>query len=421
MSGLRIFVRPERRFVAAGRPTELVVMIRLLAESAVETRAPLNLGVVLDRSRSMGTEWYGAAIRGLQSAFAKLEPDDTVSMVAVGDTAEVLASAVPPGVALRALEGLADRSCEGRARAYPAWLCAAHEVAAHHRSDGVNRIWTISNGMGVVQEPDWPSWESAAGSLFRRGISTTTVGLGESFNEDALVGVAREGGGSALAVTDPAQLPLAFASELEAMRGLFAEWATLRLESDGCEVLEVLNDLRAVSAGKLALPPLTSGQELMIIARVRIAPAEVGTELYPLSIKVKSLDLGATKAVVHSKALRVHVVAPPLADSMSPDVGVQAQAARLELARTLRKCVRRIDLGKLDEAKQLLDFSLGRFGSISSEAGGTQLSLDLLHMQGLRDSLESTDGLRRARKSLTYAAAFAQTGGHTAPYGFTQG
>ncbi len=52
MSGapLKLFVRPERRFVAEGRPTELLVLVRLMpAGTAVgDERVPLRLAIVLD-------------------------------------------------------------------------------------------------------------------------------------------------------------------------------------------------------------------------------------------------------------------------------------------------------------------------------------------------------------------------------------
>lgn len=417
-SPLRIFVRPERRFVAANKPTELIVLIRLLPNvpERAAKRVPLNLGVVLDRSRSMKGGRLDTAVSALHRLLERLEPGDRLSLITAGDVVDVAVPSTPVSSTepfLRALEGV---RCDGLAPLYPAWLMAAHEVARHHDRRQLNRVLVLSDGMTQTSDADTRRALEASRGLFRLGVSTSTFGIGDGFHEDALLPLAVEGGGTACYVRRDDDLPERLEQEANAARDIFCEWATLRLDVEGAEVLDVLNDLPTVTDQKFALPPLYGGLPLNIVVRLRLEGGTAGQEAHPLTVRIKSLDLQAKQAVVHKKSLRVHVVSDALADSMGPDLGVQAHAARLEFARMHGKVVRKLDAGDLNGAAQLLEFSLARFQALSGQSGGTLLTEDLLEMMKLREALADASRVPDHRKLFAYAASFAQRGGYASPF-----
>lgn len=420
---LKIFLRPERRFVAEGRPTELVVLIRLLPSEAEASakRLPLNLGIVLDRGQSMGGDAGREAVAGLRDLVAQLEPDDRVSLTLVGDMVDTVVPSTRVGDGRSVLQALESIHFSGMSKLYPAWLMAAHEVARFHDRRQLNRILVVSDGMKHVPSQQIGDAVKAARGLFRRGVSTTTLGLGDRFNEDALIPLAVEGGGACMLSLDPKRAPMLLRNELRAARAAFSEWATLRLDLDQAEIVDVLNDLPWVADQKLALPPLHGGVPLNVVLRLRLLPGAAGSEMTPLTVRIKSLDLQARQAVVHKKAMRVHVVSDALADSMGPDLGVQAHAARLEFARMHRKCISKLDDGDLGGAQQLLDFSLARFQSLSGQSGGTLLTEDLVTMMRLRERVTDPSATARVRKAFAYLAAFAQRGGHSTPIAIDPG
>lgn len=415
---LRIFLRPERRFVAAGKPTELIVLVRLLPGTPEDasTAIPLNLGVVLDRSRSMGGERMQTAVSALHRLIERLGPQDRLSVVTVGDVVDVVqpsAHVLDREPFRRVLDGL---ECDGVARLYPAWLMAAHEVARHHERRQLNRVLVLSDGMNQMSDEDMKEAVEAARGLFRLGVSTSTFGIGDGFNESALLPLAVEGGGTASYVRRLDDLPERLEREVDAARGIFCEWSTLRLDVEGAEVLDVLNDLPTISSQKYALPPLYGGMPLNIVLRLRLEGGTAGQEAHPLTVRIKSLDLQARQAVVHKQSLRVHLVSDQLADSMGPDLGVQAHAARLEFARMHGKVIRKLDSGDLTGAQQLLEFSLARFQTLSGQSGGTLLTEDLLQMMQLRESLTDAARITDHRKLFAYSATYAQRGGDTSPF-----
>jgi Ca-activated chloride channel homolog len=430
MSGgsLRIFVRPERRFVPEGTPSEMLVLVRLLAavRNPGEQRVPMNLGVVIDRVGFGDRAAWGEVVAAIGAVVEQLSGDDRLSLVVVDDGVELLLSAKGGQEAarvvrlLRAMEpyepDTAKPKGDRRELLYTGWLVASNEVALHHDRAQLNRVWVVSSASADPPNDGRSELVDASRGLFRLGVSTSTFGVGEGFDEDILLPLAVEGGGTPNLVLERAGLGPRLLAELDAARSIFCEWSTLRLDVEGADVLEVLNELPVLADRKVSLPSLYGGVPLNVVLRLRLDASSQSGEIHPLTVRIKSLDLQARQAVVHKKALRLHVASRALSDSMGADLGVQAHGARLEFARMHLKCTRRIDAGDLPGAQQLVDFALARFGSLSGQAGGTMLTEDMFAMMRLRDGLTVPERRARNRKQLLYAAAYAQRGGYASPF-----
>ena len=427
-SALRIFVRPERRFVAEHQASELLVLVRMLATvvGAEGPRVPLNLGLVLDRGACADASAWSSLVSAVGDVVEQLAESDRLCVVVVDEQVEVLVPSTPlvDGAGLiRMLRSMAaPPASESRAPSerrellYTAWLLAANQVALHHERTQLNRVWVVSGSPLDARAERQCEWVDSARGLFRLGVSTSSFGLGEAFDEEALLALAVEGGGTPNLVLDRAHLGARLRAELDAARSIFCEWSTLRFDVDGADVVEVLNELPVLADRKVSLPSLYGGVPLNVVLRLRLEPRGESGEVHPLTVRIKSLDLQARQAVVHKKALRLHVVSRALAESMGADLGVQAHAARLEFARMHLKCVRRMDAGDLSGAQQLIDFALARFNSLSGQAGSTMLTEDLFAMMKLRDGMVVPEQAARNRKLLLYAAAYAQRGGYASPF-----
>ena len=413
---LKIFIRPERRFVAGERPTELIVLVRLVpAPKRPAEEAAVNLGIVLDCGSSMSGERLEAAKRAIRSVVDEMRPDDRIAVVCGGDFVDAVVPSTLVTDPRSIKQKIQEISPAGLATLHPAWFGGAWEVARHLDRTRVNRVIVITDGMANTGSASPEKVIETARGLFRRGVSTSILGIGDRFQEDVLVPLAVQGGGNAAYVDDIEKLTLVLVDEVQGARQLFSEWATMRFDLDDAEVVDVLNEFPWVSERKVHLPPLYGDTPLNVVLRLRLRPGDAGQEVNPLTIRVKSLDMEAKQAIVHRKRMKLHVVAPELADGMAPDLGVQAQAARLEFARMHQKCVRKIDQGDLLGARQLLDFSLGRFQSLSGQSGGTLLTEDLASMTRLRGRLEYAEEAAKNRKFLRFSAVFAQRAGFYRP------
>lgn len=406
-SPLKLFVKPERRFVAEGRPTELLVLVRITPSgtAAGEAPVPVNLAVVVDLACS--EEALEAQRNTVRQLAERLNPGDRLCVVGAGDEAERI---VDLGAVNRAgvATALANLQTTTTSHLFAGWYLAALALAETLQPAAVNRILVLS--AGGRPSPHTMSREAvlrAARGLHRRGIGTSTLGFGNAIDEDLLVPLAMECGGHAWYAERLSELaPLAI-RELANCHATWCEWSSVRFDTDGADVVELLNPLPWVGTNKVSLPSLHAGAAMHLVARIRLSPTVAGEDMVPLTVRLKALNLEGSEALVFRKGLRIHVVAPTLADGMEPDLAVQAHAARMQLARTYRRCLEKLDAGDLNGVRSLLDFAVAQFRGLSGQQGGTLLTQELHTAVRLRECAGDAARRGECRRLLRYGAFWA--------------
>ncbi|MGH8545902.1 MAG: vWA domain-containing protein, partial [Gammaproteobacteria bacterium] len=93
------------------------------------------------------------------------------------------------------------------------WFRGAEQVALHQDERCVNRVLLLTDGLANVGVTD-PDQLEAHAELHRRGIQTTTFGVGADFDEALLERIALAGGGNFYFIEDAKQIPDFLTSEL---------------------------------------------------------------------------------------------------------------------------------------------------------------------------------------------------------------
>lgn len=185
-------------------------------------RLPLNLSVVLDRSGSMG----GAKLEHAKQAAAllvrRLWPEDVVSIVAYDD--QVLTVVEPAsGTEQHGVpERLAAILPGGSTNLSGGWLRGRELVVAGRRDGGVDRVLLLTDGLANVGITDPDQLVGLCRAALERGVTTTTLGFGEDYDETLLRRMAEAGGGSTYYIEDPDGAPAVFAEEIEGLLSLCA-------------------------------------------------------------------------------------------------------------------------------------------------------------------------------------------------------
>ena len=252
----------------------------------------VNLALALDRSGSMGSQGRMAqAKRAAYDLIDQLNPADSLSVVTFSSGVEVLATAVP-GHNQELLHELIDTiRVNGQTNLHGGWLAAAHEVAAHYRQGFLNRVILVSDGMANRGLCDSTQVAEHVASLSRTGVSTTTLGVGEDFNEELLEALAEAGDGNYHYSPTAEQMPTLFQEELKEQRLVLGSRAKFRVvqRARGVRVLPPLNQLREEPQGCYRLGNLVAGKSQRLVFDV-IVPNDLPTDQPLLTLELEWRD-----------------------------------------------------------------------------------------------------------------------------------
>ena len=226
-------------------PREVIIEVELEAQRSERAgRTPLNVSLVLDRSGSMEGAKLLKAKQAACTAVDHLADDDYFSLVVYSDRAEVLLK--PQEVGSRAhrerlKETIENIRCHGSTALYAGVTTGAEQVRAKKNLERVNRVLLLSDGLANVGPQRTPQLAELGRELRRDGISVTTIGLGEDFNEDLMTGLAVASQANYYYVQDVEKLPGIFAEELGQACRRVAREVRLHIEvPGGVELKEIL-------------------------------------------------------------------------------------------------------------------------------------------------------------------------------------
>jgi Ca-activated chloride channel homolog len=244
------------------------------ANSPKQRPAGVNLALVLDRSGSMGSQRrLHQAKRAAHGLIDQLASNDQMSIVSFASEAEVLATALS-GDQKELLHDLVETvQVRGQTDLQAGWLTGAHKVAAHFRQGYINRVVLLSDGManrGVTRsEPI----AAHVASLCRTGVSTTTVGVGDDFNEDLLAAMAEAGDGNYYYAPTAEDLPYLFEAELNEQRLVIGTRAVLKVleRAPGVRVMPMSDESRTDHNDLISLGNLVTGKSIKVVVDTIIA------------------------------------------------------------------------------------------------------------------------------------------------------
>lgn len=197
---MQVKMKGDVELVAREVASQRIIEIEITAPQAgsIHKRFPLNLGLVLDRSGSMGGAKIEQAKQTLKRIIEQMAEGDEVSVVAFDDTIRTVASgiAINPGSRQELLHDIDAIHAGGSTNLTDGWLTGCNCVAQGPVSNYVRRTLLVSDGLANVGITDHEEILGHAAALFERGITTSTFGVGEGFDEHLLEGMANRGGGN---------------------------------------------------------------------------------------------------------------------------------------------------------------------------------------------------------------------------------
>lgn len=340
MTPIALELVPFRAAVLAAHDCHVDVLVRAIAPqeapSGRKQRAPVNLSIVLDRSGSMGGRPLEEAKRCVAMIVERLNSDDRASLVVYDNEVDVLV----PSQQVRdrsifhaAAHGIVSG---GMTALHAGWAKGAEQAALGlERGRRLSRVLLLSDGQANQGLTDRTLIAAQCAEMAAAGVSTSTYGLAEGFNEELMAAMAGEGRGNAYYGETAEDLIDPFQQEFDLLSALCARKLRLAASpADGVKV-EVLNKLPADGAGHTLLPDLAYGGEAWAMLRLTVPkdlkPTSEGL-LHLLTVNLDHVDLDGRDGTAGPVHLKLPVLPVGAFEAVATDARVETRLAELRAA-----------------------------------------------------------------------------------------
>jgi Ca-activated chloride channel family protein len=276
-------------------------------------------------------------------------------------------------------------------------------------AEGLNRVLLLSDGLANVGLTAPNAVVDEVIVRADRGVGTSTLGVGDDYNEDLMEAMATAGKGNYYYVESPRQLPFFFRSELLGLMATTGRNVSLGLEPrHGVTVSDVLNDFERTRYGRPMLPDMVVGMPITVVVRLNVPPLKGGGVLCRFRLAWDepggSLQQNMWAALKgrRRRTLRTALELPALSGagwwSLAVDPDVEEQVSLLMAARAKREAVRALDRGD-----PMMTLEWIRHAKMLAEgvSGSARAMAEVKEMSRLEAQLEEGK-LRRFRKQAFY-------------------
>jgi len=389
---LNLQLDPDRRLVAAGQEQEVVVKIDVNAEAeARPNRLPLNIAVVIDHSGSMAGAKIEKTKQAAMQLIDQLTNQDNLALVEFDDRVEVLFPSQHV-VDREALKAEVQWIEPGGSTALYAGVEAGGKqlLKIDSRTERINRVILLSDGLANVGPSSTAALKGLGRSLSRQGVSVTTVGVGDDYNEDLMVGLAEASDANYYYVQDAEKLPEIFAKELGCLQTVTARNVQVVITcADGVEPMDVIGRPEKFADRKTVVEfgPFSSGEKRYLFLRCRVKARDAVTQMDLASVKVTYRDeINGSEEASIEQNVRIGVTTNEreVADGINQTVAAERELQLNALAK--------------DQAMAAADAGNNRDAAISLRANAQKLEAVAAGApMPVRQNLESQAQEQRAR------------------------
>jgi Ca-activated chloride channel family protein len=398
-------VAPERDYVYRRGPREIVLEVEVKARRPDNSRrSPVNVSVVLDHSGSMEGAKIEKARQAACVALDRLDADDIFSLVIYDNDAEVLLAPERAG-SREHRENMKERINRirpgGSTALYAGVQLGARQVRKFLEKERVNRVILLSDGIANVGPSSTRDLANLGRDLRGDGLSVTTIGVGDDFNEDLMTALAEASHANYYYVKDAEKLPGIFNEELGAAGTRIAGDIRIRIEApSGVRLREVLGHPEISCkdrSAEIVLPELFGSEHRLF--HLRCAIEETSAESLPLAmVALNYEDTASKQRQSQNRTATVRLTD----DSKQSDESIQNEIVKnvgvVQNRLDKEAAVKLADEGRAKEAAELL-----RRRAVSNAAAPAArqmpgMAAENKKLEGLADELSTSGALQKSSR-----------------------
>lgn len=399
-------VTPDREYVYKAGPREVIVQVEIEGRKADDARrSAMNLAIVLDRSGSMEGAKIEKARQAAAMAVDKLNDDDFFSLVTYDSETNVLIE--PQRVGNRdnreELKARIHRIQPGGSTALRSGVVlGAKQVRQKFEKERVNRVILLSDGIANVG-PSRPSDLASLGRELRSdGISVSTVGLGDDYNEDLMTALAEASNANYYYVKDAEKLPGIFAEELGASRSLLARSIMIRISApQGVRLKEIIGRPEIECRDRVAeikMPELFGSEKRRFLVRCVVEENVAAEKIAAAEVELNYANVQGAPAPAQREAANVAFTD----DRKKSEDSIQAEVARehsvVQNRIAKEAAVKLADEGKAKDAAAVLRKQAQMNAAAPPAVQVPQVLEENKRLEAAASEIDARGGLEKARR-----------------------
>ena len=375
---------------------------------------PAAFSLVLDRSGSMQGEPLAAALRAAKVVVQNLRREDWFSLVTFDDTAQLVIPMGPVTAKQSAYDRIEAIQSGGSTNLTGGWMLGRDALRATPTGT-VRRQLLLTDGqlnVGITEPPRVR--QIVTDGLERDSIRTSTLGFGDSYEEDLLSDLAKATGGSFYDANQADKLPEIFRAELDGLQQTAVQ--NLRLRFKTLDFVEAMKSLGGYCEVKLAdgrtefaVGDLVADEERVAVFALAVLPIPLlagtttpaasldGEALVEVEIAYDEITQAGVTSHTERHTIRVRPAQSPADIQVNEEAlpWVSAQQAAEILGQALTKR----DGGDVVGARRLLEAGIARLKAYARDA---QIADGLKLLESALTQLADGENYVRSRKSLRY-------------------
>jgi Ca-activated chloride channel homolog len=277
---LNLKIDADLALISADAPSERILEIVVTPPVAEKklVRPAFNLAFVIDRSGSMSGGKLECVKEAVMNVVDLLEEKDRACLVVFDDEVRTVVESggMAPAFRKELKRAISQLQTGGSTNLVGGWVRGCDEIAKTQLPDGINRCLLLTDGQANVGESDPEQLAMHTRELSRRGITTTTFGVGVDYNHELLEAMANAGSGNYYFIENPEQSKELFRQELEGLREVTARAVEISLKLPTGFKPQVLSTWPTELKGhqlKISLGDMISGLERHVFIKLGVPPA----------------------------------------------------------------------------------------------------------------------------------------------------
>ncbi|AOS83161.1 hypothetical protein BIU88_02775 [Chlorobaculum limnaeum] len=279
-NNVNLQIIPERTIIRNDNISEIDIVIEITSTSEYKkvesSKNNLNLAIVIDRSGSMSGEKLEIAKNSCIEIFKRLKQDDFLTVIVYDNEAEVIVN--PQTKRGEIIEKIKNIEPRGMTNLSLGWYLGLLELQTYLDNDKINKLILLSDGLANTGETKKSILgNQASKSREEYSIITSTIGIGDDFDEELLEIISNESGGRFWYIQH-SNINEIIEEEFIGTLNIILDNPKIELNlGKGVKISKELNMLRKAS-NKYSIRPITDNDENRFAIRLELNPQEIGEE-----------------------------------------------------------------------------------------------------------------------------------------------